>query len=141
MTGEVLLGIRILLALFLYAFLGWAFVTLWRDLREQTKAVSTSRVPPIRIIWQAEERKNNRQFLGPNVVIGRDPVCDCPINDDTVSARHAQLSFHHSQWWLEDLNSTNGTFINQEPLETPTVIVNGDEIRCGGIGLTVNIEA
>jgi hypothetical protein len=140
MTGEILLAIRILLAILLYSFLGWAFVTLWRDLREQTRAVSASRVPPIRIIWQAAEHKNIRQYPGPNVVIGRDPTCDCAITDDTVSARHAQLSYHHSQWWLEDLSSTNGTFINQEPLETPTVIVNGDEIRCGGIGLTVNID-
>ena len=44
------------------------------------------------------------------------------------------------QWWLEDLKSTNGTFLNEEKLDTPTVIVTGDEIRCGQVPVRVQID-
>ena len=72
-------------------------------------------------------------------LLGRDPVCDFQIKNETVSARHARLSYHHKQWWIEDLNSTNGTFLNEEPLYTATVIVSGDEIRCGQVDILVSI--
>jgi len=55
------------------------------------------------------------------VVLGRDPGCDCILNDKTVSNKHACLSFHHHLWWLEDIGSTNGTFLNQELISCPMV--------------------
>jgi pSer/pThr/pTyr-binding forkhead associated (FHA) protein len=60
--------------------------------------------------------------------------------DDTASARHAQLSYHHLQWWLEDLASTNGTILNDTPITMPTVITSGDEIRCGETHMTITLS-
>jgi pSer/pThr/pTyr-binding forkhead associated (FHA) protein len=57
-----------------------------------------------------------------------------------VSARHARLTFHHHQWWVDDLQSTNGTKLNDEPLRIPTVVANGDTIKCGQVDLTVIIK-
>jgi len=74
------------------------------------------------------------------VLIGREADCECQLTHTTVSARHAQLSFHHQQWWLDDLNSTNGTKLNREPVETSTVIVNGDEISCGEVTMEIIIK-
>jgi pSer/pThr/pTyr-binding forkhead associated (FHA) protein len=76
----------------------------------------------------------------PEVIIGRDPHCEYPIPDETISAHHARLSFHHNQWWLEDLRSTNGTLLNGEKVDIPTIIVSGDEVCLGTIHLQMMIE-
>ena len=46
------------------------------------------------------------------VVIGKDPTCDAPIDDPFVSARHARIVQLAGRWILQDLESTNGTFIS-----------------------------
>ncbi len=74
------------------------------------------------------------------MIIGRSPNSDYPIANETVSARHARLSYHHNQWWVEDLNSTNGTYLNDERLTFPTVIISGDDLRCGRVNLSIQIE-
>lgn len=48
------------------------------------------------------------------LVIGRHPECDVVITDDTVSRRHAQLTFRDEGWVLQDLQSTNGTRLNRQ---------------------------
>ncbi len=141
MTGILVLILRIAAAIALFGFLGWAFYTLWRDLREQLGMLSKRQIPKVEISWNQEKMVESRLFNTPDVIIGRDPQCDCPIANETISARHARLSFHHNQWWLEDLLSTNGTYINQERVDVPTVIISGDEIRCGQVNLNVDIQA
>ena len=37
------------------------------------------------------------------------------------------LTYRQSQWWIEDLHSTNGTFLNQEAVLEPVVITDGDD--------------
>jgi len=140
MSGVIVLALRILLAGALYAFLGWAFWTIWQDLKRTGLKSATQKVR----LLQLEVQINNslvthRSFSKPEVTLGRDPACDIPVNDEAVSARHARLSYHHGQWWIEDLASTNGTILNQEKLTTATVLTNGDEIKCGNARLAVNL--
>jgi pSer/pThr/pTyr-binding forkhead associated (FHA) protein len=138
MSGPVLLVLRFLLALGLYAFLAWAFLNLWRDLRQQSALLATRRVPPISLtIASADQPSQVRHFKQPEITIGRDPACECPLDEETVSTRHARLSYHHGQWWLEDLQSTNGTFLNGEPVLAPLVVTSGDVVRCGQVELTL----
>ena len=132
-----MLVLRLLLALALYAFLGWALFTIWRELRTHSLIVSTQRIPPITMNWINNEGNISRQFTLPEIVVGRDPACDLVAPDEMVSARHARLSFHHNQWWVEDLQSTNGTFLNDERVYTATVLIDGDELRCGNLYLQV----
>jgi len=139
MSGEVVLGLRILAAACLYGLLGLAFYTIWKELRRQGETAEERKVPPILLSWLVDGQEQVREFSQPGVTLGRDPASDCALKDETVSARHAVLSFHHRQWWLEDLKSTNGTFLNDEKVEVPTVIVPGDEIRCGQIPVQVDI--
>ena len=140
MSGTIFLALRILLATSLYAFLFFALVLLWRTLRQQSRSVSSRQVPPISLtIQQPDLPVQTEHFTQSVLTLGRDLTCECFLNDETVSARHARLSYHHGQWWLEDLRSRNGTYLNRENLLTPAVIVNGDEIGCGNIILTVRL--
>ncbi len=141
MSGPLVLGLRILLTVSLYAFLGWAFLSLWRDIRLQGSLLSTRKIPPISLtIAHGTALPQVRNFAQAEVTIGRDPACECQANDEAISARHAKLSYHHNQWWVEDLQSTNGTFLNDDRIYTPTVIISGDELRCGKINLLLTIS-
>jgi hypothetical protein len=141
MSGIILLGLRILAALALYAFLGWALFLLWRSLRQEALELSSRQVTPLDLCVEApDEEKVTLHFTSGEVVIGRNEDCECKLKHGTVSARHSRLTFHHKQWWLDDLQSTNGTKLNDETLRTPTVVVNGDTIRCGEISLTVILK-
>jgi pSer/pThr/pTyr-binding forkhead associated (FHA) protein len=136
MSGQVLLIVRILLAASLYVFLGMALLILWRDLKRQAENVIAAQSPPITLL---REGQVSLHFTKPEITIGRDPTCDATLEDKTVSNEHARLSFHHNQWWLEDLQSTNGTFLNDERVSAPTVITTSDQIRCGQVVLSVQV--
>ena len=137
MTGVVLLLIRAILALTLYAFLGWAIITIWRDLRQQKASIQSQQPPEISLQIQNGDEVLNRVFRGTEITLGRDPTCECTLFSETVSGHHARFAYHHGQWWLEDLKSTNGTFINGEYLTTAIVVIPGDQIQCGDIQIII----
>ncbi|NLG73925.1 MAG: FHA domain-containing protein [Chloroflexi bacterium] len=137
MSGPVFLVIRVLLALALYAFLGWALWTLWQDLRRQSSQVTARQAPPITLVFEKEGEKRSIRFTTPVVLIGRDPASDCYLEDQTISAHHTRLSYHHGHWWVEDLRSTNGTYLNLEPVTEPLVLTSGDQLRCGQVGFQI----
>lgn len=140
MSGPVVFALRLLLTISLYVFLAWAFITLWRDIKMQGSFLVTHTIPPLSLtIRQAEAAPQIRNFVRAEVTIGRNPACECPLDDETISARHARLSYHHNQWWLEDLNSTNGTMLNQERVTLPTVVISGDEFSCGDTRMTISL--
>lgn len=67
------------------------------------------------------------------LTIGRDPANDVRLVGERVSRRHARVSASETQWWLEDLGSSNGTRLNGEPLfEIARPLVSGDTIVIGG---------
>lgn len=138
MSGPVVLVLRLLLTAVLYTFLAWAFLSLWHDIRLQSTLLSGRKIPPITLSFtDLGQAVQIRRFIQAEVTIGRDPACECPVEDEAISAHHARLDYHHNQWWLEDLDSTNGTFLNQEKLGIPTVVVSGDKFRCGGTSFTI----
>src|ERR1700690_1838990 len=138
MSGIIALALRLLMAAALYIFIGWAFWTLWQDLKREGQNVSSHRFPDIRLEVRNRNRVLSSQtFSKPEILLGRNPECDVTINDETASTIHARLSYHHNQWWIEDLNSTNGTKLNKEKLSIPTVITSDDEIQCGKTKVTV----
>src|SRR5437660_9150246 len=51
---------------------------------------------------------------GTPIVLGRDGACDIPINDVTVSRQHARIQRQEGGFAVVDLNSTNGTFVNDQ---------------------------
>lgn len=139
MTAYIVLGLRILLALALYGFIGWIMYILYMDLRTSSAKLNRRRIPEI-ILALEEESDNAFTFSIPSVTIGRDPKCDLNVQDETVSSLHARVAYHHNQWWIEDMQSTNGTFLNDERVFTPIVIISGDELRLGNARLMIEIR-
>lgn len=139
MSGFIVLFLRLVLAVCLYAFLTWALYTLWRDFRAQTQLVSNREIPALVLALDQDDTTIDIKFTQAEVIIGRDPASAFPINDETVSAHHARLSYYKKQWWLEDLHSTNGSFLNDERVLTPVVVTSGDIVRCGQADVLVTI--
>lgn len=141
MIATVVLVLRIALAVALYIFLAWALSTVLQDVMQQGTRISTQKKPAITILIKILQGiETQRYFAQSEIMIGRDSHCDLSLLDETMSAHHARLIHHHGQWWLEDLNSTNGTLLNREKLTTPAVIITGDEFKCGNTIFTVRVE-
>jgi hypothetical protein len=66
-----------------------------------------------------------------SVLMGRDPASDLPINDVEVSRRHARLIAQANGYAIEDLGSTNGTFVNEQRIRTAVPLNPGDMVRLG----------
>ncbi|MEA2421435.1 MAG: hypothetical protein QOF55_534, partial [Thermoleophilaceae bacterium] len=69
------------------------------------------------------------------VDVGREPSLPLHLDEDTqVSRRHARIALQGGQVVVEDLGSTNGTYVNDQPISSPRALNPGDKVR---IGLTV----
>jgi predicted component of type VI protein secretion system len=88
------------------------------------------------ILEIVEGAEAGRQLPLDSVVdVGREPSLPLHLDDDTqVSRRHARISAQGGQVVVEDLGSTNGTYVNDQPISSPRSLNPGDKVR---IGLTV----
>lgn len=68
---------------------------------------------------------------GDQLNIGRDSTNEITVNDAEVSRRHARLTFQGGKYVLEDMGSTNGTFVNGQRLAGPRVLKSGEVISLG----------
>ena len=85
-----------------------------------------------RLVLNCEEVDLGTHELGDIVSIGRDPSNHIVIDHPTVSAQHTVLLKVGNSYWLKDLNSTNGTQIN-DMLVTDAELKDGDTIRFGSV--------
>jgi serine phosphatase RsbU (regulator of sigma subunit)/pSer/pThr/pTyr-binding forkhead associated (FHA) protein len=65
---------------------------------------------------------------GESVVLGRHPQCDLVLESASVSRQHAKIILNEGNYYLEDLNSRNGTYLNGKLVTKPQVLKEGDEI-------------
>lgn len=66
-----------------------------------------------------------------SILIGRAPTCTVVIEDDFLSARHCRIFPENGQWFVEDLGSTNGTFLGNQKIEDPVPFSLGERVRIG----------
>lgn len=69
--------------------------------------------------------------LAGGVLIGRSPDCQLLLEDDYVSTKHARIVVTANGYQVEDLGSTNGTFVNNQRVTAPTPFGTGDTLRIG----------
>ena len=139
----LLLVLRILLAILLYAFLAAVLLMLWRDLRQTTAATETTRPGGRLVVLHApdETLEVGTAFpLQPVTSMGRSPVNTIPIPDSYASGQHSLLTWREGQWWLEDQDSRNGTLLNDTRISSPIVVSAGDVIGVGRTKLKLELE-
>ena len=67
------------------------------------------------------------------VTIGRSADCDLSLSDTFLSSRHARLTNDEGDLSIEDLGSTNGTYVNQELVDGRVHLERGDIVQVGGV--------
>jgi pSer/pThr/pTyr-binding forkhead associated (FHA) protein len=65
------------------------------------------------------------------ILIGRGSDAAIRLDDDYVSTRHARIALSGDQWFVEDLGSTNGTYIGTARITQPTTLTLGTQVRIG----------
>ncbi len=136
----IVLILRVLMVIALYSFLIWMMVTIWSDLKFHSQILGQKKIPQILLSMDGDPESGKRVFTQNEVIIGREETCDVFIPDPIISSRHARLVYRNTHWWIEDLMSTNGTYLNDERVESPAILINGDELRIGKNILVVEIQ-
>lgn len=88
--------------------------------------------PPSSVVVHAPDGKKIGSFqLSDAVSIGRNERSTITLDDSYVSQSHARLYARDGAWFVEDLGSTNGTFVNDQKLAAPAMLQPGDKVRVG----------
>jgi pSer/pThr/pTyr-binding forkhead associated (FHA) protein len=75
----------------------------------------------------------------PRAVVGRSRRCDLVVDDPNVSRKHAELQLRGSDWFVVDLDSTNGVVVNGKQVSS-TRLSPGDEIMLGTSRFRFNVD-
>jgi len=139
LSAVIILILRVFAAVSLYAFLGFIILILWKDIKETDKKTSGSLQTSI--IIKDISKDEIQDFRDNEIFIGRGKLAQIRLqHDESVSNIHARIFRKEEKWWVEDLQSTNGTFLNEEPIVTPTIIVAGDQITCGKTTIEITMN-
>lgn len=124
----------------LYGFLVLSAWMLWRSFSCREPNAGKVIVPAISLSTSQGDEPQTLHFTSTEISLGRDPDCDFVLTNPTVSGRHARLSYNLNQWWLEDLKSTNGSYLDSLRVEEAIVLKDGDDISCGDVLIRVSIK-
>jgi FHA domain len=128
--------LRLLFLGLLYAFL-WAVVrALIRDLRVAAREPGSDLGRLVVVASPSGEPAVGSSFgLDAVATLGRDVNNTIVCDDEFVSAAHASLTFRGRTWYVEDLGSTNGSYVNGHRIEGLSPIAFGDELQLGQVRL------
>lgn len=92
---------------------------------------SQRQLPQSLVVLQGPTSGHTYQLGAAPVLMGRSPESTVPLEDDYASGRHARLFPQGSRWFLEDLGSTNGTYVNEQRLTRAVPLEVGQRFRVG----------
>lgn len=137
MGDLAVLVVRLFLVALLYLFLSQIVRAISRDLRPPALQARPVLPAQARLIvvdpGQTGMRPGEIIALQELNSVGRSSDNTIALEDDFISNAHALLSFRQRQWWVEDLQSTNGTAVNQQAVSRPTLVASGDLIQFGRV--------
>ena len=143
-----ILALRIAGVVLLYLFVLGAVAVIWRDWRAAVRQVQETRrasaVPLGRLVvidgGRTDLARGQSFPLSVASGMGRSASNTVIVDDPFASSEHALLIRRGERWWLEDLASKNGTFLNGERLTVPAIVATGDEVGVGGVRLRIELE-
>ncbi len=91
-------------------------------------------VAPLRL--RAEPERTPFVVTRPSAIVGRHSEADVRLVHPEVSRRHCRLSFEHGEWWVYDLDSLNGMYVNEQRMALAPLYA-GDQVRIGPFVLVV----
>jgi pSer/pThr/pTyr-binding forkhead associated (FHA) protein len=96
------------------------------------KPAKLGRNAPSRLVVVDGDNAGDSVSLGETpILIGRANDASIRLDDDYVSTRHARFVPSNGQWFVEDLGSTNGTYLGNQRITTPTPVNAGTQVRLG----------
>jgi pSer/pThr/pTyr-binding forkhead associated (FHA) protein len=100
--------------------------------RSKAKPPSRRRGSPTHLVVVEGDNAGARAELDDApLLIGRGSDAAIRLDDDYVSTRHARVAAHGDEWFVEDLGSTNGTYVGSVRITQPTTIGLGIQVRIG----------
>ena len=145
MPPFVLTVLKVVFLALLYFFIYRAIRSVTADLRARpagggasgrtetgARASAKTRAPRSVVVLNERGGKAQTHSLnGDQLQIGRAEACQVQLDDTYVSQFHARIYRRDGSWFVEDLGSTNGTYLNQRRLTAPAEVRAGDRIRIG----------
>jgi hypothetical protein len=133
-----------------YGLLALLFLFVWRAMRWVVRGLNVEQGVPVAgrgtagttgaatvpvvaslAVFPPEGGKPRLERIDASTTIGRAPECELRIDDTYASQQHARVFGKGGSWYVEDLGSTNGTFVNEQRLAAPAMLTRGDRIRVG----------
>ena len=135
-----------------YGLFALLFLFIWRSMRWVVRGLSVAEeaaaaerggrrprdtaptLPPgpsTLLVKGQSDAKPRTVRLSASMTIGRAPECELRIEDTYASQQHARLFAKNNSWFVEDLGSTNGTFVNDQKLAAQAMLQPGDKVRVG----------
>lgn len=103
-----------------------------REAARQTRQPRAGKGTPTKaVIVEGPDTGRGASLDGQPVTFGRGADCTVPLADEYVSTQHARLRFHDNQWYVEDLGSTNGTYVGNQRLTRSTPVTARSRFRLG----------
>ena len=99
--------------------------------QKRPKRQPHSTVPQSLVVTQGVLTGTSLPLREAGTIIGRNPECALILDDDFASGRHARIFHRDGAWFVEDLGSTNGTFVGTERLTGPVRVEAGSTLRIG----------
>ena len=146
MSDELLFILKLCLLALLYLFFFRVLRAVWAEVQppkaveapvkkhgKQTRRVPSRRSsgPPVLRILLPPELKGRTFPLGDEVTLGRAAGCQVTIDDTYASQLHARVFQRDGTTYVEDLGSTNGTYLNRNKVTAPMVFQRGDKLQIG----------
>jgi hypothetical protein len=161
-SEQLLTVLKICLLVLLYLFFLRVLRAVWAEVREPVAVPADGDAgrhhrpppPPQPTLQTAPKRRKRRDLhelvaleppalagtsypLQPEMTIGRGAGCNIVIDDHFVSSVHSRIFQSDRSWMVEDLGSTNGTYLDRKKVTGPTVVHRGDQVQVGNVVLEV----